>query len=127
VRAAAETVNGALLVPQRAVSELQGTYQVAVVGDGNKVNLRSVKVGDRVGTMWIIHSSRRFVYWWNNFFNIISTVLVQALFLWKFDLSTMRNVLLLNIATAIVGLLITASCGVYGFKYGPQQMERTAA
>jgi membrane fusion protein (multidrug efflux system) len=55
VRAAAETVNGALLVPQRAVSELQGNYQVAVVGEGNKVNLRSVKVGDRVGTMWIIH------------------------------------------------------------------------
>jgi membrane fusion protein (multidrug efflux system) len=55
VRVAAETVNGALLVPQRAVSELQGTYQVAVVGEGNKVNLRSVKVGDRVGTMWIIH------------------------------------------------------------------------
>jgi RND family efflux transporter MFP subunit len=55
VRAATETVNGALLVPQRAVNELQGTYQVAVVGDGNKVNLRSVKVGDRVGTMWIIH------------------------------------------------------------------------
>ena len=55
VRAATATVNGALLVPQRAVNELQGTYQVAVVGDGNKVNLRSVKVGDRVGTMWIIY------------------------------------------------------------------------
>jgi RND family efflux transporter MFP subunit len=54
VRAAPETVKDALLVPQRAVSELQGTFQVAVVGDGNKVNLRSVKVGDRVGTMWII-------------------------------------------------------------------------
>jgi RND family efflux transporter MFP subunit len=56
VRAATETVKDALLVPQRAVTELQGTYQLAVVGDGNKVNVRSVKVGDRVGSMWIIQS-----------------------------------------------------------------------
>jgi RND family efflux transporter MFP subunit len=56
VRAATETVNGALLVPQRAVTELQGMYQVAVVGDGNKVSVRPVKVGERVGTMWILQS-----------------------------------------------------------------------
>jgi RND family efflux transporter MFP subunit len=54
IRAATEQVNGALLVPQRAVNELQGTYQIAVVGDGNKVSIRSVKVGDRVGGQWII-------------------------------------------------------------------------
>jgi membrane fusion protein (multidrug efflux system) len=56
VRAATEVVNDALLVPQRAVSELQGTYQLAVVGEGNKVTIRSVKVGDRVGEQWIIQS-----------------------------------------------------------------------
>jgi RND family efflux transporter MFP subunit len=56
VRAAGETRKGALLVPQRAVTELQGTYQVAVVQDGNKVALLPVKVGERVGTMWIIDS-----------------------------------------------------------------------
>ena len=56
VRAAAETRIGALLVPQRAVTELQGTYQVAVVGEGDKVNVRAVQVGDRVGGMWIIQS-----------------------------------------------------------------------
>jgi membrane fusion protein (multidrug efflux system) len=44
----------ALLVPQRAVSELQGGYQVAVVDDQNKVGIRTVKVADRVGTQWII-------------------------------------------------------------------------
>jgi RND family efflux transporter MFP subunit len=54
IRAATEQVNGALLVPQRAVNELQGTYQVAVVGDGNKVSIRSVKVGERSGENWII-------------------------------------------------------------------------
>jgi membrane fusion protein, multidrug efflux system len=54
VRAVTSTKEGALLVPQRAVTELQGSYQVAVVGGDNKVSLRPVKVGERVDTMWII-------------------------------------------------------------------------
>jgi membrane fusion protein (multidrug efflux system) len=45
---------GALLVPQRAVTELQGTYQVAIVNHENKINIRTVKVGERTGRMWII-------------------------------------------------------------------------
>lgn len=45
---------GALLVPQRAVSELQGGYLIAVVGDDNKVSMRPVKMGARTGTMWIV-------------------------------------------------------------------------
>jgi len=44
----------ALLVPQKAVTELQGIQQVAVVGDDNKVNIRSVRMGERVGPMWIV-------------------------------------------------------------------------
>src|SRR3984885_15187188 len=54
VRAAIRIQQDALLVPQRAVSELQGGYQVAVVDDGNKVTIRAVTVGDRVGNEWII-------------------------------------------------------------------------
>jgi len=54
VRAVISTQHDALLVPQRAVSELQGSYQVAVVDSNNKVSIRSVTVGDRVGTRWII-------------------------------------------------------------------------
>jgi membrane fusion protein (multidrug efflux system) len=44
----------ALLVPALAVSELQGGYLIAVVGDDNKVSLRPVKMGDRAGRMWIV-------------------------------------------------------------------------
>src|SRR5262249_7747285 len=44
----------ALLVPQTAVVEVQGTYQVYVIGHDNRVTVRSVKVGERVGTMWVI-------------------------------------------------------------------------
>jgi len=54
VRTSTRTHVGALLVPQRAVTELQGTYQVAVVDSENKINIRTVKVGDRTGRMWII-------------------------------------------------------------------------
>jgi membrane fusion protein (multidrug efflux system) len=45
---------GALLVPQRAVTEVQGKYLVAVVGEGNKVDIRPVKPGERIGSDWII-------------------------------------------------------------------------
>ena len=56
VRASTYTRSNALLVPQRAVIEIQGTYQIDVVGSDNKVNVRMVKVGERVGTQWIIDS-----------------------------------------------------------------------
>lgn len=54
VRAVVSVRKGALLVPQAAVSELQGSYDVAVVGPEGRVAIRAVKVGDRVGTMWVI-------------------------------------------------------------------------
>ena len=54
IRALIETQKGALLVPQRAVNELQGRFQVAVVGPDNKVDLRWVKVGERTGSLWVI-------------------------------------------------------------------------
>jgi membrane fusion protein (multidrug efflux system) len=54
IRAATTIRQGALLVPQRAVSELQGSYQVAVVDNENKVSILTVKVGERTGSMWII-------------------------------------------------------------------------
>ena len=56
LRAAADIRHGALLVPQKAVSELQGSYQVAVVSLDNKVSIRDVKVENRVGSMWIVKS-----------------------------------------------------------------------
>jgi RND family efflux transporter MFP subunit len=54
VRAVIRMQHGGLLVPQRAVSELQGSYQVAVVDAENKVSIRNVKVGDQVGSDWVI-------------------------------------------------------------------------
>jgi membrane fusion protein (multidrug efflux system) len=47
---------GALLIPQRAVMELQGSYQVAVAGSDNRVDMRKVKPGERIGVLWLIES-----------------------------------------------------------------------
>ncbi len=54
VRAATRVQNDALLVPQRAVAELQGTFQVALVDGENKVSIQTIEVGPQVGTRWII-------------------------------------------------------------------------
>src|SRR5215471_2038988 len=59
VRASTTTKKGALLVPQRAVTELQGIYQVAVVSEDNKVSIRAIKVAERVGSMWIVEDGLR--------------------------------------------------------------------
>ncbi|MBL7852009.1 MAG: efflux RND transporter periplasmic adaptor subunit [Cyclobacteriaceae bacterium] len=54
LRMVVETLPGALLVPQRAVTELQGTHQVYVVDKDNKLQIKMVEAGSRYGTQWII-------------------------------------------------------------------------
>ena len=54
VRLPVRMAAGALLVPERAVVETQGSYSVVVVGSDNKASIRPVKVGERVAQKWII-------------------------------------------------------------------------
>jgi RND family efflux transporter MFP subunit len=54
VRGSSRIQKGALLIPQRAVSELQGSFQVGVVNSDNKVSIQTVEVGERIGSQWII-------------------------------------------------------------------------
>ena len=56
VRFDAETREGALMVPQRAVTELQSSFRVFVIGADNTVEVRQVEVGPRLGSEWIIES-----------------------------------------------------------------------
>lgn len=56
IRAMTAINENALLVPQRAVTELQGRDQIAVVGTDNRIAVRTVEMGDRVGEMWIAKS-----------------------------------------------------------------------
>ncbi len=52
VRFVADMKKGAMVVPQEAVNELQGSYQVAVVDQNNKVSIRPVQMGERIGALW---------------------------------------------------------------------------
>ncbi len=54
IRMQTDILDNALVIPQAAVNEVQGSYQVAVLGSDNKAEIRSVKVGPRVGTEWVI-------------------------------------------------------------------------
>lgn len=54
IRVSLRSKDHALLVPQRAVTELQGVYQIAVVGNDNKIVIRNVTPAERVGNQWII-------------------------------------------------------------------------
>ena len=54
IRAMVSENKGALLAPQRAVTEIQGRYMIAVVGADNKVEVRPVQVGERIGVEWVI-------------------------------------------------------------------------
>jgi RND family efflux transporter MFP subunit len=56
VQAPTGSITGALLVPQAAVNQQQGTYQVTVVSADNRAQLRTVQVGPTVGTLWVITS-----------------------------------------------------------------------
>ena len=56
VQAQTGKITEALLVPQSSVNQLQGTYQVTVVGNDNRARLRTVQVGPTVGTLWVITS-----------------------------------------------------------------------
>jgi RND family efflux transporter MFP subunit len=54
VRFVADMKKGAMVIPQEAVNELQGSYQVAVVDQNNKCSIRPVKMGERIGALWEI-------------------------------------------------------------------------
>jgi RND family efflux transporter MFP subunit len=56
VQAPTGRITGALLVPQAAVNQQQGTYQVMVIGADNRAQLRTVQAGSKVGTLWVITS-----------------------------------------------------------------------
>jgi membrane fusion protein (multidrug efflux system) len=54
VRAVVKVRKGAILVPQRAVNEMQGSYQIAVIGADDKAQIRTVKAAERIGSLWVI-------------------------------------------------------------------------
>jgi O-antigen/teichoic acid export membrane protein len=76
--------------------------------------------------LWTIHAARRFVYWANNLVNILGILAVQILFISKADLSSIRAVLWLSLASNIVTFSVNAGTGIYGFLRGPRAVEEPA-
>lgn len=72
------------------------------------------------GVLWTINNARRFVYWWATVSTISLSFVVQALFFAKADLSSIRTVLYLNMATTGVSVAIIFMAGMRGFTGGKQ-------
>jgi O-antigen/teichoic acid export membrane protein len=75
------------------------------------------------GVIWIINFSRRFVFWWASWLNIVVIILVQVFFIWRTDLSSVRTVLILTCVSGLASLCVNALSGIYGFARGPRQVE----
>ena len=73
--------------------------------------------------LWCIHSARKFVYWWNVGLSISLTIGVQILFIVKADMSTVRGVLMLTVATNVASLFVNMLSGAYGFLKGGRETE----
>jgi O-antigen/teichoic acid export membrane protein len=91
-------------------------YEVLLMITGSSLGYLS-------GVLWMIHAARKFVYWWNGIAAISLIIAVQAMFIWKVDLSTVRAVLTLNMVTAAVGLLVNLATGIFGFAFGPRKIR----
>ena len=89
-------------------------YEVMIV-------IASSSISYFTNVLWTIHSARRFIYWWSNIANIVLTLVVQVLFIWKADLSTVRSVVMLNLATVAAALLTNVLSGLYGVIRGPRR------
>jgi O-antigen/teichoic acid export membrane protein len=74
------------------------------------------------GTMWVIHSARRFVYWWNNLTLIGLTLVVQIVFLFQGHLGTVRAALMFNVVSAVASLFAIVLGAFYGFARGPRTL-----
>jgi O-antigen/teichoic acid export membrane protein len=77
--------------------------------------------------LWTIHAARRFVYWANNLVNILGILVVHILFIVRADLSSIRAVLWLSLASNIVTFSENAGTGIYGFVPRPPGGRRTCS
>jgi hypothetical protein len=72
--------------------------------------------------MSTINGARRFVYHWDNMSRNIATLVVQVIFVWKVDISSVRNVLWFGVATGLPSLVNQVLVAIYGITRGPRQI-----
>jgi hypothetical protein len=69
--------------------------------------------------MMTMHSARKWIYWWWGSLNIITSIIIQIVCIFLFDLSSTLNVLYFSFITGIATFATLIAGGVYGFAYGP--------
>jgi hypothetical protein len=74
------------------------------------------------GIMSTINGARRFVYYWDNVSRNVLTLALQAVFIWKVDLSSVRNVLWFGVVTGLPSLINQVLVAIYGFARGPRRI-----
>jgi hypothetical protein len=75
------------------------------------------------GLMYTINCSRRFVYYWQSVGNIVLTILVQAAFIWKGDLSSVRTALWFSLAPALLSPVVHGTVALYGLTRGGRKIS----
>ncbi len=75
------------------------------------------------GVLYVVNSSRRFVYWWSAALTIVLTLTVQAIYISTVDLGTMKAVLTLGLISVSTGLFVVILTGIYGFIFGPRDLH----
>ena len=84
-------------------------------------------IGYLYSILWVVHNACRFVYWWNSVSIITLTLVIQALFIWRGNLSTIRGALTMNLCTMSAILAVMIVTGIFGFTFGPRRIVETAA
>ncbi|MFC5862548.1 hypothetical protein ACFPT7_09625 [Acidicapsa dinghuensis] len=84
--------------------------------------IAAASIGFLAGVLYVVHCSRRFVYWWSGLLTIVLTVILQIIYIWRVDLGTMKAVLTLGLLSSIIGLFVNVLTGIYGFVRGPREL-----
>jgi uncharacterized membrane protein len=74
--------------------------------------------------MMTMHSARKWIYWWWGSLNIITSIIIQIVCIFLFDLSSTLNVLYFSLAATLATFVMLILGGVYGFAYGPPRRLR---
>lgn len=82
----------------------------------------TASIGYFGGVLYVVHCSRRFVYWWSGILTIVLTLILQIIYIWRVNLGTMKAVLTLGLLSAIISLFVVVLTGIYGFWRGPREV-----
>jgi O-antigen/teichoic acid export membrane protein len=85
--------------------------------------IATASVSYLTGVLYIVHTARRFIYWWSGGLTIVLVLTAQVIYIWKESLNTVSSVLILGLITTSTTLLVVILTGICGFIYGPREIK----